>query len=411
MSDKLYSSWLIKIGGNFFDSFIYSGKLYLLTLDKKIKCLHWDRFINSIIEENKDYAVGLHMSFLDSSALYRIDGKFLTLLSSDKDIGEAFYKKILASLNFKFESIEEINTKYQCLYNKTIDLETLPADMLIYQKNIFLCSESGLTRIHFKNRFPSNLSNRFWSEIIKVSNKPFVQISSASYGYLLLSSLSDGVYQYPLWDYGEGQELRKILPYHCSYVTRDYNDFLSGSYVDKAYLIKRKVEFAGEYDRTEEERRKRKVSIERRIPLNEWFSVENGFFFSQNYLVYCIANGHIYSSNKKAVLANDRNRQDSIRHYEVSLPNKPVLEARVEVFGVVIEYDDCMIILFADGHKKEILFNGRKLTSWRTFPESKNYLNQLHLIFENEIEIHSFNGPAITVRREFGFDYKLGIFE
>lgn len=294
---------------------------------------------------------------------------------------------------------------------KTIDLESLPADIIIYRKRIFVCSEAGFVEILLKNKFPSKLSYRFWDEKNVVSNHPFTQISSASYGYVLLSGLSDGIWQYALGDYDDGNQLRQVSSFHSSYITREYNDFLTGSYVNDSYLIKRNVVFGDKNDITDDEHRSRKTSFGRSVSLNKWFGVNDGFYFSRNYLVYCIANGHIYSSTKNKILSDNENNRDSIVEHNANLPNRRVLEAQVEVFGLVIEYDNCIIVLFADGSKKTISFNGRKLTSWRTFPESKNYLNQLHLIFENEIEIHSFNGPAITAHREFGFNYKYGAYE
>lgn len=118
MNNEKYSDWSIKIGGSFFDSFIYSGKLYLVTMDRKIKCVHWDNLIKSIIKANKDYSLGLHFAFLDSSALYKVDGKFLSILSSDQNINDVFYKKILNGLNFEYQSLEDMNNQCECLYKK-----------------------------------------------------------------------------------------------------------------------------------------------------------------------------------------------------------------------------------------------------------------------------------------------------
>jgi hypothetical protein len=60
----------------------------------------------------------------------------------------------------------------------------------------------------------------------------------------------------------------------------------------------------------------------------------------------------------------------------------------VAYFGLVVEYDDYLVIATSDGGFHNII---GPMTRWRVFPRSIRYENQLHVILDDRIEIYSFN--------------------
>ena len=74
---------------------------------------------------------------------------------------------------------------------------------------------------------------------------------------------------------------------------------------------------------------------------------------------------------------------------------------RVAPFGSVIEFDDCVAVLLNSG---ELLTFPGEPVNWRVYPRSLNYLNHLHLIYEDRIEIVAFTSDYFVApgERYFG---------
>ena len=56
-------------------------------------------------------------------------------------------------------------------------------------------------------------------------------------------------------------------------------------------------------------------------------------------------------------------------------------------FGVVIELEDSLLVLRSDEAIERI---EGEVVSWRVFPRSRKYVNQLHVIYEDRLEIWCF---------------------
>lgn len=67
-------------------------------------------------------------------------------------------------------------------------------------------------------------------------------------------------------------------------------------------------------------------------------------------------------------------------------------------FGVVIDYGKSVRVIESDS---EIIFDIIEFpVRWRVFPRSRRYLNHLHLILEDRIEIFSFNHDYFLAQRK-----------
>ena len=67
--------------------------------------------------------------------------------------------------------------------------------------------------------------------------------------------------------------------------------------------------------------------------------------------------------------------------------NNDIVSADSAPFGYVIEYDDRMLILDSQLNK---LWLDNEPVNWRVFPDSKDYTNHLHVIYDDHLSIHSF---------------------
>jgi hypothetical protein len=81
-----------------------------------------------------------------------------------------------------------------------------------------------------------------------------------------------------------------------------------------------------------------------------------------------------------------------------------VISGGVCLFGIVIECENAMVIVPSDGNT--LTLPGEPI-NWRVFPRSKHYENQLHLVYEDGLEIYSFNQDYLVDQTEkrLGFSY------
>ncbi|MEP4602396.1 MAG: hypothetical protein ABJZ98_15915, partial [Saccharospirillum sp.] len=64
-----------------------------------------------------------------------------------------------------------------------------------------------------------------------------------------------------------------------------------------------------------------------------------------------------------------------------------VVSAGVAPFGTIIECENAIVVVCSDGVVKT--FPGEPV-NWRVFNNTQYYRNQLHIIYDDKIEIHSF---------------------
>lgn len=65
-----------------------------------------------------------------------------------------------------------------------------------------------------------------------------------------------------------------------------------------------------------------------------------------------------------------------------------LISADSSFFGIVLEKEDGILVITS--LLEYIHFPGEPV-NWRVFPKSKNYTNQLHIIYEDRLCIYSFN--------------------
>jgi hypothetical protein len=93
----------LRIGGDWWDSQIYAGTLYLIRVDGSVVSVHWPRLINDLVEKHQLDELGAELAFVDARYLYAgqwsrlvqdqeiadvLDHKFIRLAEEDLEIGD-----------------------------------------------------------------------------------------------------------------------------------------------------------------------------------------------------------------------------------------------------------------------------------------------------------------------------------
>jgi hypothetical protein len=83
-----------------------------------------------------------------------------------------------------------------------------------------------------------------------------------------------------------------------------------------------------------------------------------------------------------------KNKFVSIGSVETKEPIGDIISADSSFFGIVLEQEDGLLIITSS--LDYIKLPGEPV-NWRVFPKSRNYINQLHVIYEDYLLIYSFN--------------------
>lgn len=142
----------IQIAGDFFDSYLYKGHLYLWTMDGTVKIINWDK----IFTDEYFNKLGLDKDFLFKLAFQRSDllyGKDIKQVIDDPFFLQYFIEK-LNNLNTKeIEIPHEIIEKYQ-RFEINLERFSFHSEIQFYYNNLFLALEDGIYIFSLKKTFP-----------------------------------------------------------------------------------------------------------------------------------------------------------------------------------------------------------------------------------------------------------------
>ena len=72
---------------------------------------------------------------------------------------------------------------------------------------------------------------------------------------------------------------------------------------------------------------------------------------------------------------------------EVARLDEEVVSASTALFGAIVETSDDLLVFTSDGNLERV---GEEPVAWRAYPRSLRYLNQLHVVLEDRLEILAF---------------------
>jgi hypothetical protein len=81
-----------------------------------------------------------------------------------------------------------------------------------------------------------------------------------------------------------------------------------------------------------------------------------------------------------------------------------ILSGRVALFGIIIECEEALVLKLSSG---EVLTLPGEIVRFRTFPESRRYENQMHVVYEDRLEIFAFTHDYFVSQRDKKLGYRL----
>ena len=380
----------ITINGDFWDCYIYRNRLFVVSMDKTMNVINWEKTVNNLFK-TKNY--GAECAFLHSDYLYSIkDDK----LFDDQDFKQLAIEKI-NKLND-----EALNIDFSSLFldSNSMKFDQLTIDFEIYNNGLYFSDSSGFyfADINFDRKNPINKNN-----ICQLWDRPVQSINISSSGRIALSTLSDGLYEYNerefFYDGAVSVEqfpsIYLISKDHSTTANWVFSSLINYSYIDSSKL------FPFHW--------KKEKNSSYTLIRDEELILEDKNDNIKEDTIYAAGNEKVYQISKNGikgfVFRQNLDEQSEKNHFKIiddleSINNWPMsdddifIQSRVTDFGIIIETTNSLYVIESDRtiHKYGNLND--KIVKWRVYPRSNCYSNQLHIVYDDRIEIISFNNDC-----------------
>lgn len=396
----------IIIKGEFWDSYIYSNNLILINCDGTLESYIWDRLIYSKVLPNDRNFLAYKCAYLQGDYLYGISEKNLFY---DPDIKKVVEDKFNCIQDFDFE-VSRIQKFSNCV--KKIALSELTIDLGIYNNVLYYCNSNGVfSRTLRHNNYTQYISSReyeLWdgkAQCLKIGYGGRIALSASSDGLFEINnkynpySLDDGTFS--------DSDIIEVSQAHSSYCSWSFSSLFSGSYRGPSFLNGLKYE-KDDYDKSDYKYLLKFFGTydEEAIFKN---NRSNALLISGNEKLYRISSNKIETvlfSQNNIGTENDVFKLIDERETVIS---EEIIDAEVVEFGVIIETQTKLYVLLSNG--KIVTINEKEndeIIRWRVFPRSKCYTNQMHIIYNDRLEIISFNEDYLVNQEKkiFGQKFK-----
>jgi hypothetical protein len=383
----------IILPGKFYDTQIYSGKLYLWSDDNSIHVFDWDHLVNSLISRQPELRFALECGLKQSEYLY---GSRWELFFQETDI-----RKFIFSA-FEMASRKPLEISAELLRESEIKHQENPfpfphADSLIYKDNMYVGSTKGIFRSTCSKRNVNPVSSR----PIHISDVPCLSLS-ASYDSLSISAGQEGLIELHLKDgfpWWYNQDMTSFDKYHY-YLSKLHSSssqwafysIFSSSHVQGGYLVEFvREEKPNEENNTDSEPYPREPGEYYKNRIFSGIRTEENLF-----------NNKSYSWGRQDKLCQITKNTLKVLQYipwekEVKFKNlgeieihfnNDIVSCDTALFGYIIETDKGIMVLDS---RLESTWIPDEPVNWRVFPKSTYYENHLHVIYPDRLEIYSFN--------------------
>lgn len=374
------------VPGRYWDTQIYSGRLYLFEDTGCIRTLDWDRVIEEW--EIEEYSrLAMNCAFRRGDYLY---GEKWDLIFSDAQV-----KKVLQD-KFEALTLRDLELSQRRLKETTIGTQDAPfpfpyADSTIYKHNLYVGSQSGIfrTSCHKRLRYPvSTRPEKKW-------DAPIMSVS-ASYDTLALAAGDEGLWELPISGsrapYLGSSEPSSLSQESCQKCSWSFYSIYGSSHVGSSYLVAFALERNQQLGFLTPDLRSRSDlppirKFDRLLSDEEIFRHKGYSWGAQDKLCQAM-DGHVQVVRYEPWRAEAAEQLTELGTLQLEKWKGDVVSGGVALFGTIVELENAMVVIPSRG--RPITLAGEPV-NWRVFPRSRYYTNHLHVIYEDRLEILSFN--------------------
>jgi hypothetical protein len=191
----------------------------------------------------------------------------------------------------------------------------------------------------------------------------------------------------------------QVSPKHSSFANWNFSSIYSSSYVEDSYLLA--FDWVNDSDSQSSEKT---YEFRKSVSQSDIFN-EPGLSWGLQEKIYKLSKGKLDIVRYKQKDIGKQEYQKNFHQlgvFDLDGINDNIVSGGVALFGVVIECDNSLLVIQSDEFSYTI---DGSVTRWRVYPRSKKYLNHLHVIHEDRLEVYSFNHDYFVQQR----NKKLGI--
>ena len=356
--NKNYMS--IDIEGDFVDSFIYSGTLFLVHANSQLSTYNWESMLLSRLYD-------------DSSVDFTLIDYLRDCRNHYNNINDISYSIDIDKITLDQHKVDNIA------------LSSWPTDIYAYSNSMYISSENGVKEMpfdHISRKFKKGHDFQIWNEYsYKVSPNNYHRIAIAS-------GINGLIGVFPRKGFIKEREDIEILLeediYDCEWIDRRLISKSSESvFISIFEELPKKEENEDNnsfYNRLN--------SIKRKYPKSKKFKAQNNksplyAWLAGNKIFSLYDNGDILVEEIQ-VGVDDKYTPIYKANINLTSDNlENLLSARSCLFGSVIEIGDNLYSITEEGIEPIC----SRPVSWRVFPRAKNYINHLHIVMNDKLRI------------------------
>lgn len=411
MNDMISSVDPIKIviKGCYYDSQIYRGRLYLWTLEGVLEVYNWNKLINTFVIPKFKERVPIVFGFMEGNFLY--DKKVSYFLTDDSF--NSLLLKQYKELETKPIEITAEALNATRLYKEDVPLQELPVDTEIYANNVYFALEKGLYRkvLHSSEADPAlgPKDTKLWDNRIlslRANKYPQIALSAGSDGLFELNLVKDKALKPQALECVDDTLIYKISERPSSFSNYSFLSVFSSSYVENSFMALFNWRPLDRNLTTSKNKVYRDFEslIEGKHIFGERFKEELCWGIDDK--IYRITDKKllIFKFNNSANLDKGEQYYAPLKSVELPADIGTPISVGTTYFGIVLEFTNGILVLRSDGN---ITVIPEEVIRWRVYPRSKNYLNHLHLLFNDRMEVYSFNHDALVNQqtKRIGMEY------
>jgi hypothetical protein len=359
----------LRLPGDYWDSYLYMGYLYLFEQTGSLRVVDWERLVSTV-----DVPVVLQaarrVAFVRNDLLYPRRNVRTARVPS-----ETFNR--LANLDLE---ITQLALEAHTVIRQANPFPFPHSDVAIYGRQLLVGSHDGLHQVECP--FPDGRvqtssfggAQRRWDG--------HVLAIAAKYDRLAIAAGSDGLRELPLGVFGDGiASLTDDPParaeINCTQCNWVFMHMYAGGPEPTGGLA--------QFDR--EDATKRRALIFVKFQSSTELFGDSGFSWAQGDRICMLSKDRLL-----VVRYRDRHRRRDASPLEARRSQvesddigEPIAAA-VGVFGLVVEYESLLQIVLSNQSAIELEPPAR----WRVFPRSNFYENQVHFIYDDHLDIAAF---------------------
>lgn len=399
----------LSIYGDFWDMQLYRNRLYLWFMDGRLEVFEWDKIITKLTQDESLRLV-LQCAFMDGRYLY---GDYVAKFLSDIQMNAVLQDKFRRAIDVKSEiSIADFDDCKISTQDNPFKIHQ--TDSEIFNSKIYGISSLGLASASCHSYGTKHAVSM---RPTKVWDGDALSLCSNEYGRIAISAGNDGLFEYSALDSSRLQviikdkvidsQLYQISEAHSLFSNWSFTDVYNSSDHGASGLMhyewkdySQDDEFSGYapptkvFDRFIEDS---EIFLKTEMHGMSWGGDEKFYKFSQ---------GHVSVATKQSPKMIAKTGQFfNLLQEAIEMPGESITKAGVAVFGSVIESDTGLLVIRSDLELET--FDGLPVR-WRIYPRSKSYLNQMHILHEDRLDIISFNHDYFVNQKTklFGFRHK-----